>query len=345
MCTGTSLLTIGNAGDATSGGSLRPPASIDEPCKYYWKPTGCRMGDRCAYRHSSYRTDENLRRRAYERQNQPTILDANQRVFDEEVEELDDINSSVSSRRVGGLDEDDFCGSPYLSDTESDEIDIFAPYLSENEEIHFYGAAGAFRGGEVADMILSMEHASRDSDLPNDDGVSSLGPMSEKPCDSQSSCPQPLREVCHFYLNGNCTRGVQCLYAHPVEADELDGEQDDVEASPPICGICLESVTKFGILTGCEHGFCLTCLGKWRHKGKGSSQIDLTAIRGCPVCRKPSFFIIPSTTFVAGKKKHELIEAYKDNLARIPCRNFKYNDSDSCPFGSRCFFLHQGPQV
>ncbi len=386
--TDISLVPTGNRGDTTSRDSLRPPASIDEQCRYYGKPIGCRMGDRCAYRHSSYRTDEILRRRSYERQQQHTNLDVNRCVSEEEdgdssvsdvypvIRKSDSSSDNASElvehralarngladrrRRRRNMSADSMDGgnvvislrdahryTPSDSEAKSDTEGELSPVSSEDERVYFYGAPGGFRAGdsdEEPDWRFAVASAIRLEERWSDDEAPTVHTR-ENPSDSQSSCSQPPRQVCHFFLNGDCTRDVQCRYAHPVETEELYKEQADDEPPPPDCGICLDNITKFGILTGCDHAFCLTCLGKWRRKGKAGHQIELTAVRGCPVCRKPSFFIIPSATFVTGKKKHKLIEAYKDNLAKIPCRNFKYNDPNSCPFGNSCFFLHQGPQV
>ncbi len=374
-------LPTGHRGGDTSG-SLRLPASIDEQCKYFQKPLGCRMGSRCAYRHSTYRTDENWRRRVFERQ-QHTNLDVDRRVSEEKkdasnasggsvngesdsssdydlvIGPLGLLRSSMSPNRVelgilGFSSHDAHRHTPSGSEAESDSENEFflpSPDSDDDERIHFYGAPGGFRvqeSKEASDWRFAVASAIElEERCCRDDEEAPIARAQEKPCDSQP-CSKP-REVCRFFPNGQCPRGVQCLYAHPVElaqADELYTEQEDNDEVPSECGVCLNIVTdKFGILTGCDHVFCLSCLGKWRHKGKQVRGSELRAIRGCPVCRKPNFFIIPSTTFVTGKKKLELIETYKDNLAKIPCRNFKPNNPNSCPFGNSCFFLHQGPEV
>ncbi len=374
-------LPIGHRGGATSD-SLRPPASIDEQCKYFRKLGGCRMGDTCAYQHSSYRTDENWRRSVHERQ-QHTNLDVDRRVS-EEKDDSSVSGSSVNGESDSSSDSDEVWSpmgsrmlarsiladsvdggilgvvlheahryTPSGSEAKSDsEYERFwsSPDLDEDEGIHFYGAPGGFRAQEskeaadwrfaVASTIEFEERCCGDDEAP-------IVCAQEKPSSSQH-CSKP-REICRFFLDGKCTRGVQCLYAHPVEAaeaKELYTEQEADDKAPSECGICLEIVTdKFGILTGCNHMFCLSCLGKWRKKGKDAFRRAVPAVRGCPICRKPSFFIIPSATFVTGKKKHNLIETYKDNLAKIPCRNFRYHNPNGCRFGSSCFFLHQGPQV
>ena len=48
------------------------------------------------------------------------------------------------------------------------------------------------------------------------------------------------------------------------------------------CGICLEPVLgkatpgerKFGLLTGCDHPFCLRCIREWRQKTDAGADLD-----------------------------------------------------------------------
>ena len=89
-----------------------------------------------------------------------------------------------------------------------------------------------------------------------------------------------------------------------------------------------------------------------------------STVRQCPLCRVPSFFVVPSIrTFTlkslisantsTGTKdtqaqqasqaslqaeKAAFIDAYKRSLKQKPCRY--YLTEKSCPFGSSCFYLH-----
>lgn len=110
------------------------------------------------------------------------------------------------------------------------------------------------------------------------------------------------------------------------------------------CGICLERVAqrqppserRFGLLA-CEHIFCLSCIRNWRT----STQVDTdTAARTCPVCRTPTHFVTPSSTWPAStEEKESLVAAYKRKLGTIDCRNFDFGDGN-CPFGTSCFYRH-----
>lgn len=111
------------------------------------------------------------------------------------------------------------------------------------------------------------------------------------------------------------------------------------------CSVCLEVVVegaagrRFGLLTGCAHAFCLDCIRAWR------ARIDLPAatVRSCPVCRKLSYYVIPSDCFVADEaRKASLVGQYHGEQKKVPCRNFEYGKG-KCPFGSSCFYAHLVP--
>ncbi|KAK9449501.1 uncharacterized protein V1518DRAFT_393480 [Limtongia smithiae] len=75
----------------------------------------------------------------------------------------------------------------------------------------------------------------------------------------------------------------------------------------------------------------------------------------CPLCRKSSDFVIPSSKFpkrsesdVGGERssanpaKDEIISVYLKTLKHIPCKYFA--KSKSCQFGNDCFYAHLLPE-
>ncbi len=116
---------------------------------------------------------------------------------------------------------------------------------------------------------------------------------------------------------------------------------DDTE-----CGICLETVVsaerpgrRFGLLTGCAHGFCLECIRAWR----GRTDLPADTVRSCPLCRAISFYVIPCERFVAdAARKARVHAAFLAQNARVSCRNWDLGRG-SCPFGSSCHFAHLLP--
>ena len=107
------------------------------------------------------------------------------------------------------------------------------------------------------------------------------------------------------------------------------------------CSVCLEVVLaspgrRFGLLSGCTHAFCLDCIRTWR------ARIDVpkATARACPVCRRPSYFVIGADRYIADEaSKAALSEDYSRATKSIPCKHFNYGRGD-CPFGTSCFYAH-----
>lgn len=105
------------------------------------------------------------------------------------------------------------------------------------------------------------------------------------------------------------------------------------------CGICRENIvdkgSKFGLLTGCKHSFCLQCIREWRGVLNQSKEV----VRSCPICRKVTWFIVPCDRFVVDEKRKErVINKYKERLSKVRCKHF--DQDEDCPFGSSCFYMH-----
>ncbi|BFI27838.1 E3 ubiquitin-protein ligase makorin [Marchantia polymorpha subsp. ruderalis] len=178
--------------------------------------------------------------------------------------------------------------------------------------------------------------------------------------------------ICTLGLTGSCTRGSACTHVHgdlcptcgknclhPLRAEEREEHlrvcaqnrkrleamliSQDIE-----CVVCLERVLskpalaerKFGILSGCDHPFCISCVRSWRN-GSHPPGMDLkTIIRGCPVCRTVSHYVIPSLTwFSSPDEKAEIVNGYKKKLSSLDCRYFDQGNGN-CPFGTSCFYKH-----
>jgi Zinc finger, C3HC4 type (RING finger)/Zinc finger C-x8-C-x5-C-x3-H type (and similar)/RNA-binding, Nab2-type zinc finger len=107
------------------------------------------------------------------------------------------------------------------------------------------------------------------------------------------------------------------------------------------CSICLENVVsipgrRFGLLTNCNHAFCLPCLQQWR------ARIDIPqqTARSCPICRTLSYFVIPCDRFIVDKgRKAYVNKQLQQGLSQIPCRHFNFGKG-TCPFGTSCFYAH-----
>ncbi|KAG6334187.1 hypothetical protein ID866_4902 [Astraeus odoratus] len=98
-----------------------------------------------------------------------------------------------------------------------------------------------------------------------------------------------------------------------------------------------------------DHVFCLSCIRQWRDTdGKSLDMVATGAIKSCPLCRRPSRFVTPSTYFLpsANPQKDETIDRYKASMAKVPCKYFEETSLTGrpcCPFGSDCFYKHTNP--
>ena len=149
--------------------------------------------------------------------------------------------------------------------------------------------------------------------------------------------------ICEFFKKGNCRYGEKCKYYHPQDAKK--GEKNQEFILDDECCICLERVLasgkKFGVLEGCDHTFCLTCIRGWRATYDKKSRKN--HFRTCPICRRNSYLVIPSTKMIkSGPEKDELVEEYKDVVSEIPCRHFN-KGKGACPFMNSCFYAHLLP--
>ncbi|XP_006927109.1 LOW QUALITY PROTEIN: probable E3 ubiquitin-protein ligase makorin-3, partial [Pteropus alecto] len=184
---------------------------------------------------------------------------------------------------------------------------------------------------------------------------------------------QPL---CRDAAMGQCFRGERCVYVHgevcdmcgrqalhPVDdaqrADHIkaciEAHEKDMELSfavqrsmDKVCGICMEVVyekanpsdCRFGILSSCNHAYCLKCIRRWRT----ATQFGNRLIKSCPQCRVTSNFVIPSEFWVEEEEeKQKLIQQYKEALSNKTCRYFAQGRG-CCPFGENCFYKHAEPE-
>ncbi|XP_058788513.1 putative RING-type E3 ubiquitin transferase C3H69 isoform X1 [Vicia villosa] len=178
--------------------------------------------------------------------------------------------------------------------------------------------------------------------------------------------------ICSFAAAGNCPRGEQCPHVHgdlcpscgkhclhpfrPEEREEhmksCENKQKHLEAlkkSQEVeCCVCLERVLskptaaerKFGLLSECDHPFCISCIRNWRSSNPTLGMDVNSTLRACPICRKLSYFVVPSVIWYAtSEEKQEIVDTYKAKLKSIDCKHFEFGDGN-CPFGTSCFYKH-----
>lgn len=185
---------------------------------------------------------------------------------------------------------------------------------------------------------------------------------------SETLCPfDATLGYCPFIEQCNYLHGLECEYCgnkclHPFDLTQqqehrqscVESHEEDMQHSFAVqrsfgvtCGICLEEVKskanpseqRFGILTDCNHSFCLACIRHWRNTSQSKNKV----VRMCPVCRKPSAFVTPSEVWIDDPvEKKKLIEDYKSALREKPCKYFAQG-TRTCQFGASCFYKHAYP--
>eukprot|EP00831_Metopus_contortus_P052406 TRINITY_DN43995_c0_g1_i2.p1 TRINITY_DN43995_c0_g1~~TRINITY_DN43995_c0_g1_i2.p1 ORF type:complete len:310 (-),score=48.52 TRINITY_DN43995_c0_g1_i2:26-955(-) len=151
----------------------------------------------------------------------------------------------------------------------------------------------------------------------------------------------------HLMKGSSCPNRSTCPFMHFGE--EVDEKSPDFV--PPVledydCNICYERILaqnkQFGLLSHCDHPFCLDCIRKWR--GGYLKNVPKEFFRLCPICRKESYLVIPSAFYLqSGPDKDYIIEQYKASLSSIPCKYFN-KEMNFCPFGNSCFYAHIGKE-
>ncbi|KAF8083039.1 hypothetical protein N665_0795s0035 [Sinapis alba] len=188
---------------------------------------------------------------------------------------------------------------------------------------------------------------------------------------SATSKPED-QPICSYAAAGDCPRGDQCPHIHgdlcptcgkrclhpfrPEEREEhkkaCEKKHKQLEAlklSQDVeCCVCLERVLskptpaerKFGLLTECDHAFCIGCIRNWRSSSPSTGMDVNSTLRACPICRKLSYFVVPSVIWFSDpEEKKEIMDNYRDKLRSIDCKHFNFGDGN-CPFGTSCFYKH-----
>ncbi|KAA8913785.1 hypothetical protein FN846DRAFT_928630 [Sphaerosporella brunnea] len=189
----------------------------------------------------------------------------------------------------------------------------------------------------------------------------------------------PAQTPCKFFKAGYCSRGEKCWFEH--EAPKEKTAKVDTHATVAAetskdeepCAICFEKPETYGLMTGCDHVFCLTCIRQWRSSSSNRSANadpydDPNALantsKTCPLCRIRTRYIIPSIVFPkSAYQKQQIERVYLLRLSNIPCRYFaaslvprappppgpngsipphgRLSTGPWCPFGNDCHYRHE----
>ena len=141
--------------------------------------------------------------------------------------------------------------------------------------------------------------------------------------------PETIRmTICKF---GNDCRKIHCQFGHEIP---VDNQNEETNISDDNCGICWENIytskKRFGLLTDCDHKFCIACIRKHRQ----NVQLPKSNRNKCPLCRVASFGYCSSKFFLTGIDKQNEFDKCVKNRAKVMCR-----DGTNCT-KSFCGFKH-----
>ncbi|KAM9326840.1 E3 ubiquitin-protein ligase makorin-2 [Gastrophryne carolinensis] len=244
----------------------------------------------------------------------------------------------LRDRDLSGLTEDKLRLNPALSQHYSRDV----PVTDEAEKPHSYLQA----------ICTGLEEVEAATPYPGD---------------PQQLCPYAAAGTCHYgescpYIHGEVCEICSLQVLHPYDQEQRKSHEKlcmaafemDMEkafafqaSQDKVCSICMEVVyekpspseRRFGILSSCNHTYCLSCIRQWRC----ARQFENPVIKSCPECRVISEFVIPSVYWVEDQsKKNELIDSFKQGMGKKACKYFDQGRG-TCPFGGKCMYLHAYP--
>ncbi|KAI9907560.1 hypothetical protein PsorP6_003387 [Peronosclerospora sorghi] len=284
---------------SSTGEKTIAPGSYGILCKFF-KFGNCSSGNKCPYLHTQ-KTDSEKRQREVKVDVKPKAKHLINNIVDEEKEMANLKLEAVGEKEQKEMKED------------------IMDFISKEEELYYYGAPGEFED-TAAEAVLPMPKKSY-AEITRKN-------MPDRPLSFDEELPAPPK-ICTFFLQGSCRYGKTCFYAHSLpenvgSEEEMRAKDEELRLSQDLeCGICYEKVIgkgeRFGLLSGCNHSFCLTCLRNWR----GNADQPKQTVRQCPICRLETSFIIPSSRMITNpERKKALSDVYLKNLSVIPCRHF-----------------------
>ncbi|XDA90171.1 hypothetical protein R6Z07F_019752 [Ovis aries] len=180
------------------------------------------------------------------------------------------------------------------------------------------------------------------------------GSVTKEDSEKEQSTVDTKKQFCPCAVVGECRYEENCMYLHgdacdmcglqvlhPMDAAQrsqhikscIKAHEKDMELSftvqcskDMVYGICMEVVyeqanpseRRFGILSNCNHTYCLKCICNWR----SAKQFESKILKSCPECQITSNFVIPSEYWVEEKEeKQKLIQKYKKAMSNKACRN------------------------
>ncbi|XP_054844686.1 E3 ubiquitin-protein ligase makorin-1 isoform X1 [Eublepharis macularius] len=332
-------------------------------CRYFMHGV-CKEGDNCRYSHDLYTSQSAMVCRYFQR----GCCAYGDRCRYEHTKPLkrEEVTTVSPAAKTYPSASTDMTPAPGTLEASSGETEI------EEKDLAAAGA-GAEDWVNAVEFVPGQPYCGRAA--PSSTEAPLQGMVIEEEYEKQQTNLEMKKQLCPYAAVGECRYGENCVYIHgdvcdmcglqvlhPADAAQrslhikscIEAHEKDMELSfavqrskDMVCGICMEVVyekanpseRRFGILSNCNHTYCLKCIRKWR----SAKQFESKIIKSCPECRITSNFVIPSEYWVEEKEeKQKLIQKYKEAMSNKPCRYFD-EGRGSCPFGGNCFYKHAYP--
>ncbi|KAM6986355.1 putative E3 ubiquitin-protein ligase makorin-1 [Aplochiton taeniatus] len=329
-------------------------------CRYFMHGL-CKEGDNCRYSHDlTSSTPATMICKFFEKGN--CVFGDRCRFEHSKPAEQEDLQDSMPPSLLPLPS-----ASPQLQATASDPVSS-APGATAD-------GSGAGDWVNAAEFVPGQPYCGRADPCQVEGPIPVIEECEKNPDTATADDKELGKQLCPYAAVGECRYGLNCAYLHGDVCDMcslqvlhptdnaqrsdhtkacIEAHEKDMEISFAIqrskdmmCGVCMEVVfekanpseRRFGILSNCNHCYCLKCIRKWR----SAKQFESKIIKSCPECRITSNFVIPSEYWVEDKEdKQKLIQKYKDGMGSKACRYFD-EGRGSCPFGSNCFYKHAFP--
>ncbi|XP_034259315.1 E3 ubiquitin-protein ligase makorin-1 isoform X2 [Pantherophis guttatus] len=283
-------------------------------CRYFMHGV-CKEGDNCRYSHDLYTTHSGMVCRYFQRgccaYGDRCRYEHTKPSKREDTTTVSPVAKTYSSAST------DVTPSPGTLEVSSGE--------TEDKELAAAGA-GAEDWVNAVEFIPGQPYFGRAA--PSCTETPLQGMVIEEEYEKQQTSLEMKKQLCPYAAVGECRYGENCVYIHgdicdmcglqvlhPADAAQrslhikscIEAHEKDMELSfavqrskDMVCGICMEVVyekanpseRRFGILSNCNHTYCLKCIRKWR----SAKQFESKIIKSCPECRITSNFVIPTTS-------------------------------------------------
>ncbi|XP_070612436.1 E3 ubiquitin-protein ligase makorin-1 isoform X2 [Erythrolamprus reginae] len=264
-------------------------------CRYFMHGV-CKEGDNCRYSHDLYTTHSGMVCRYFQR----GCCAYGDRCRYEHTKPLkrEDTTTVSPVAKTYPAASTDVTPSPGTLEVSSGE--------TEDKDLAAAGA-GAEDWVNAVEFIPGQPYFGRAA--PSCTEAPLQGMVIEEEYEKQQTSLEMKKQLCPYAAVGECRYGENCVYIHgdicdmcglqvlhPADAAQrslhikscIEAHEKDMELSfavqrskDMVCGICMEVVyekanpseRRFGILSNCNHTYCLKCIRKWRSAKQFESKI------------------------------------------------------------------------